>query len=95
MDFTKHTARVIARIGRQVQYTPVGGVATTITADFATPPREFVGVEGFAPTVKCSSADVPNAAHGDIFVDGADTWKAVGKDIDKRSGVTEFRVELQ
>lgn len=95
MDFTKHTARAIARIGRQVQYTPVGGVATTITADFSTPPHEISGIEGFSPTVKCISSDVPNAAHGDIFVDGADIWLAVSKDIDIRAGVTEFRLELQ
>lgn len=95
MDFTKHTARIVSRLGETLQYSHNGGAAVPVLGVFSAPPIEMLGTEAFLPTVDCLIADVPVIKHGDTFQRGASVYKVVKKDADVVSGLVKSSLEIQ
>lgn len=95
MDFIKHTARIVNRLGETLQYSQNGGAAVPVLGVFSMPPLEVFGTEAFLPTVDCKIADVPLIKHGDTFQRGAKVYKVVKNEADVVSGLVKSSLEIQ
>lgn len=95
MDFSKHTARIVNRLGETLQYSHNGGAAVPVLGVFSTLPQVNSDVEVFVPTVDCKFSDVPLIKHGDTFQRGAIVYKAIAKEIDQVSGLVKVGLEKQ
>jgi len=95
MDFTKHTTRIVDRLGELLLYSHAGGGAVTVLGVMSTIPQDVLGVEMFVPTVVCSIDDVPLIKHGDTFQRSSDTYKVIAKDVDQVAGTVKARLEKQ
>jgi hypothetical protein len=95
MDFSKHTARIINRMGELHQYSHAGGGAVPVLGVFSAPPKDDLTMEVFVPTVTCNFADVPLIKRGDTFLINSETYAVTNKDIDRVSGLVKADLEKQ
>ena len=70
VDFTAHTKRLIARLGRQVSLTPAGGVPRAVNAIFTSRPGISLGMSGYSPTLRIAASDGAGVVAGDGVVVG-------------------------
>lgn len=87
--------RIVNVLGEDQQYTPVGGVARTVRAEFQDPAAEFLDVQTSQPMVVCMAADVSTAKRGDTWVVFGVTYKGLTPKIDSSSGMVEIPLEKQ
>ncbi len=85
---------------RSAAYTPVTGSPDTLDGEFIDITEldrneVEVGERGSQPTFSCATSNVPNAAHGDLFVIESATYKTVGVDKNNLSKTTTFILEKQ
>jgi hypothetical protein len=65
VDWALHTARMIKRLGREVTLIPAVLPARKVTAVFTAVPATTLDVDGFAPTLRLTTADAAELARGD------------------------------
>ena len=66
VDFAAHNARAIARLGQSVSITPAGQAARAVVGIFTAQPAVAFGLaDGYAPTLRLTTADAAGLANGD------------------------------
>lgn len=81
MDFASHTARIIARLGRPVVYTPQGGQAREVLAVFDAGyglVGQALGVDSVRPNAICVASDVQGVRDRDTLGVDATTYRVSG-----------------
>ena len=66
MDFSRHTSRIIARLGVPVSVTPSGQPVREVVGVFTQSPEVAFGlIEGSRPTVRLTTLDASGIVDGD------------------------------
>lgn len=86
--------RIVSILGVDYQYTPLGWVTRPVRAEFSAPPVEYMGVEGFRPSVSVLAADVPEAQAGDTWLIDGITYRGLVPKLDAVSGLIEIPLEV-
>ena len=94
MDFSKHTARIVDRLGDTCMYTHAGDDPIEVAGVFAAPPTVTLEMEAFLPSVTCKSSDVPLIEEGDTFVINGDTYRVASKDYDRVAATVRAELEI-
>lgn len=94
MNFSEHTARIIARLGVQVSLTPGGAPSRTVSGIFTQATAVAFGtIDGVFPTLRLTTSDADGLDYGDPVAVGGRVFTVARVRLDEASGTTLIDLE--